>query len=144
MGIMLYGHKSSIDDQCPLNLKPVMTLKTHVASIRTIEANESVSYGRTFKSEKKSKIATVTIGYADGLSRSLSNTGYEVIIQNKRCKQIGRICMDQMMVDVSHLHTINYGDEVILFNEELTVEEVAKKQNSITNEVLTSLTARIQ
>lgn len=144
MGIMLYGVKSSIHDEIPLDLKPVLTLKAKITSIRTIDEGASVSYGRTYIANSSMRIASVSIGYADGLSRSLSNTGDKVYVNNTACPIIGRICMDQLMIDVSHVYNVKVEDEVIIFGEENSVEILADKQNTITNEVLTSLTQRIE
>lgn len=144
MGIMLYGVKSDLDDEVPLNLKPVLSLCSRITQIRTINPGDCVSYGCDFVANKTMKVATVSIGYGDGLSRSLSNTNYEVMVNNHPCTIIGRICMDQLMIDVSHISNVQREDEVIIFGEHNTVEVLAKHQNSITNEVLTSLTSRIE
>lgn len=143
MGIMLYGVYSETNQTSMMNLKPVMSLIAKVTTIRTIEAGDTISYGQTFKANHTMKIASVNIGYADGLSRQLSNTNYEVIVHGTKCSIIGRICMDQLIIDVTHVSSINIEDEVIIFGEHNRVELLAKHQNSITNEVLTTLNKRI-
>ncbi len=143
MGILLFGVKSTLTDNCPLHLKPVMTLKTTVAMIKTVAPNESISYGRSYTCKEETRVATINIGYADGLSRSLSNTNFSVLINGNKCNVLGRICMDQMMVDIKN-YDVKSGDDVIVFGPDNPVENLAEIQGTITNEVLTALTARVK
>ena len=139
-GIILYGHKPSsfVDTDC-LNLMPAMTFKAKISNIKTIETGESVSYGRRFKADKKSVIATISVGYADGFSRILSGRG-QIIAGGNLCNIVGNICMDQCMFDATNVNTISIGDEVILFgigdNIELPVESLAEKMGTISYEIL--------
>ncbi len=146
-GIITYGHyPSDCVNKEKIKLTPAMTFKTLVANIREVEKGTQIGYGGTFVAEKNTKIATVLAGYADGYSRFLSNKA-EVLINGKRCRVAGRVCMDQTMVDVSHLKNINLGDEVILFgksgNNIVTVEEVAQIIGTINYEVLCAVSKRV-
>ena len=119
-----------------------MTLKSVVSMVKEINAGDTVSYGRTFKAEGKIKIATVAAGYADGYPRTLSNKAY-VLINGKKAPIIGRICMDQLSVDVSHIDGVKMGDEVILFGKELPVEELADICGTINYEIVCGITPRV-
>jgi len=136
-GIILYGmYPSDIDYD--IDLLPLMTFKSTVINIKTMQPGETVSYGATFKVEKPTKVATVAVGYADGYSRMLSNKG-RVLVNGCFANILGRICMDQCMIDVTNVHNISIGDEVILFgaddNEKLPVEELAAKLGTINYEL---------
>ena len=136
-GIILYGmYPSDIDYD--IDLKPLMNFKTSVINVKTIEAGQSISYGATFTAKDTMKIATIAVGYADGYSRLLSNCG-RVLVNGQFANIVGRICMDQCMIDVTNVHNINIGDEVILFgadeNEELPIEELAVKLGTINYEL---------
>jgi len=114
-GIILYGCYPSEDVQKErLLLKPVMTVKARITRIETFPAGTPVSYGANYVTDKETKIATVSIGYADGYFRSLSNKAY-MTVSNVKVPVVGRICMDQCMIDVSSVNTINVGDEVTVF-----------------------------
>ncbi|MBE7038110.1 MAG: alanine racemase [Ruminococcaceae bacterium] len=146
-GIITYGHyPSECVNHKKIKLTPAMTFKTLVANINQIEKGTSVGYGGTFTAEKSMKIATLLVGYADGYSRLLSNKA-DVLINGERCSVVGRVCMDQTMVDVSKLKNINLGDEVILFgksgNNIVTVEEVAKIIGTINYEILCAVSKRV-
>lgn len=115
-GIILYGlNPSSYFSK--YDLQPAFTLKSVISLIKHIQKDDCVSYGRTFTANKDLKVATVPVGYADGYSRSLSNKGY-VIINGKKAEILGRVCMDQMIVDISDIENANVGDEVLLFGGE--------------------------
>lgn len=144
-GIALYGFYSSkyVKD---IGLIPSMELKTVVTQIKEIEKGETVSYGRTFLADKKLKIATIPIGYADGYSRLLSNKA-KVIAGDKICNLIGRICMDQCMIDVTCVNNINVSDEVIIFGNKngnnICVEQIAELMGTINYEVLCVIGKRV-
>lgn len=142
-GIILYGYKASDSTQEKIDLKPVAKLKSKISFIKEVSAGESISYGRTFIAKEKMKIATVEIGYADGIRRDLSNKG-QVIIRGKRANIIGRVCMDSFMVDVTSIENVNIGDKVYIWdNEEIHLEEVAEKCGTINYEILCGISDRV-
>lgn len=141
-GIILYGLTPSADMELPFDFKPVMTVKSVVSMVKTIKKGDTVSYGRTFTATDDIKVATVTAGYADGYPRLLSGRGY-VIIRNKKAPIIGRVCMDQMSVDVSGIDGVCEGDEVILFGEGLPVEEIADLCSTINYEIVCGISPRV-
>ena len=150
-GLMLYGYQSA-DHFTEINLKPVMTLKSVVNNIRQINEGESVSYGATWTAKRKSRIAVVPIGYADGIHRLLSNKSM-VLFAEQKVPIVGRICMDFLMVDVTDVvkdSEINkwVEEEVILFgfddkNNFLSAEELSTNANTIVWETLTSISERV-
>ena len=140
-GLMLYGISPLPAHQ--VKLKPVMTLKSRVSLVRTLPAGQGISYGRTCILEKETRVATVGAGYGDGYSRLFSGVGAEVMIRGKRCPVLGRVTMDQIMVDVSSLDACESGDEVELFGENVLVSELAEKANLIPWEILTGITPRV-
>lgn len=141
-GIILYGLTPADGLSLPFELQPVMTLKSVVSMVKDISVGDTVSYGRTFKATKPMRVATVTAGYADGYPRALSNCG-EVLIHGVRAPIIGRVCMDQLTVDVSHIPDISIGDEVILFGKELPVEELARLCGTINYEIVCGISPRV-
>ncbi len=141
-GIILYGLKPSDAPEFDCGLLPVMTLKSTVSMVKEISKGDTVSYGRTFKAEKKTKIATVTAGYADGYPRILSNKAF-VIINGKKAPILGRVCMDQMSVDVTDIPDVKMGDEVILFGKELSVDILAEMCDTINYEIVCGVSSRV-
>lgn len=146
-GIMLYGLYPSEDvDKTKVNLREVMSLKAKVAYVKTIIAGTSVSYGRKFIADKERVIATLPLGYADGLTRLLSQKA-EVLIKRKRVPIVGRICMDQCMIDVTEVGDVHIGDEVVIFGsqdgERIAIDEVAQKLGTINYEVVCMISKRI-
>ena len=145
-GIMLYGSYPNPLFQGLISLKPVMTLKTRIHFLKSVPPGTRISYGGTFKTKRESLIATLPIGYADGYSHHLSNHG-EVLIHGKRAPVVGKVCMDFIMVDVTHIPRVSVGDEVILMGrqgrEQITAEEIAEKINSISYEVLCLIGKRV-
>lgn len=145
-GIILYGHAPSQCLENSLDLIPAMTLKTAVANVKNVKAGATVSYGRTFTAKKDMKIATVPIGYADGFIRAYSKEGY-MIINGKKADIIGRICMDQTMLDVTDIENVNIGDEVIVFGDgsqgERTADDLAKVSDTINYEVICIVSKRV-
>lgn len=142
-GIILYGLTPSTDLKLPQDFKPVMSFKSVVSFVKQINAGDTVSYGRTFKAEKPMKVATVSAGYADGYPRLLSNKGY-VIINGHRAGIIGRVCMDQLCVDVTDIKGVSRGDEVLLFGRDLPVEELAKEIGTINYEIVCGVSSRVK
>ena len=146
-GIITYGlYPSEVVDKSKLNLIPAMTVKTKVTNIKEIKHESQISYGGNYKAMPGQKIATIAIGYADGFSRILSNRA-SVLINGKEAKVVGNICMDQCMIDVTHIDSIKIGDEVIIFgsdgNNTITVESVALLLGTINYEVVCSVGKRI-
>ena len=127
-------------------LEPVMSVKTEVIYVKTIQPGETVSYGATFRAERETVVATLPIGYADGFPRSLSNRGY-VLIHGKYAPIIGRVCMDQTMVDVTDIADVMIGDEVVIFGEQagerITVDYYAELLGTINYELVTIIGKRI-
>ncbi|HCA04366.1 MAG TPA: alanine racemase [Ruminococcaceae bacterium] len=145
-GIILYGLAPSGKLQGRLDLIPAMTLKTSVAYVKELKKGASISYGRTFTAEENMKIATVPIGYADGYIRSNAENGY-MLINGQKAKIVGRICMDQTMLDVTDLDYIEQGDEVIVFgrgvSDEPTADLLAKNTGTINYEVVCLVGKRV-
>lgn len=146
-GIMLYGYYPSDEvNKYKVDLKPALTLKATISHVKTVEAGSFISYGRTFKTERESIIATIPIGYADGYSRQLSNKG-KVIVNGKCANIIGRICMDQCMIDVTDVGEVSVGDEVILLGElgdvKFNADDMAEIMDTINYEIICMLKHRI-
>lgn len=141
-GIMLYGmYPDGIHRNGPL--KPVMTLKSRVAQIRELPPGTSVSYGRTYETKKPTRMAVITAGYADGHPRRISDNSYD-IINGHSFPQIGRICMDMHMLDISSDSTVKVGDEVSLWGGEgMTAEQVAERVGTLNYELTCLITPRI-
>ena len=142
-GIIMYGYPSYQEIKNKINLKPIAKLVSKISYLKEIDANESVSYNQTYKTTKKTKVATIPLGYADGLKRSLSNKG-NVVIQNKLCPIIGNVCMDSILVDVTDIEKISIGEKVYIFDNELiTLEDIAKQCNTINYEILCNISERV-
>jgi len=144
-GIMLYGISPLPDFQ--KILRPVMTWKTRIALIRDMPAGHGISYGRTFITPRAMRVATLSAGYADGYPRHLSNRDAAVLVRGKRCALLGRVTMDLMMIDVSHLEDAQVGDEVVLLgrqgDQEISAAELAERAGSITWEITTRIGSRV-
>lgn len=141
LGIGLYGISNDADEQH--YLENVGTLKSIISQIRTIDNGESVGYGRRFRANKTTRIATIPIGYADGISRSWGNGLGFVTINNQKASIVGSICMDMLMVDCSEINC-KEGDQVIIFGESPTVNLIAEKTHTIPYEILTSISQRVK
>ena len=141
-GIVLYGLTPSTDISLPVDLKPVMSLKATVTQIKAISKGDFVSYGRTFTAKGDMKVATVTAGYADGYMRGLSNKG-KMLINGTIAPIIGRVCMDQTVVDVTGIEDIRQGDTATLFGKGLPVEEVADILGTINYELVCAVAHRV-
>lgn len=141
-GIILYGLTPSKSLKLEQDFRPVMTLKSVVSMVKEIDENTPISYGRTFKTVNKTRIATVTAGYADGYPRALSNKAY-VLINGQKANIVGRVCMDQMCVDITDIENVKIGDEVILFGKELPVEEIAELCSTINYEIVCGVSPRV-
>jgi len=141
LGIGLYGISNDAEEQ--KYLENVGTLKSIISQIRSIETGESVGYGRRFVAEKPMRIATIPIGYADGISRHWGNGVGFVIINNQKAPIVGSICMDMLMVDITEINC-KEGNAVIIFGKSPTVIEIAKKLDTIPYEILTSISQRVK
>lgn len=147
LGISMYGHYPSEEvDKSILPLKPLMSLKSRVSFVKTVPEGTCISYGCTYVTERDTLVATVPLGYGDGYSRLLSNKGH-VLIRGNRHPIIGRVCMDQFMVDVSTNRQVKVGDEVLLFGEQndgsIPVEEIAGLIGTINYEVVCAVGKRV-
>ncbi len=144
-GISLYGYYPSDETSESIELRPVMSIKSKFSFIKTVDENTSVSYGRIYFTKKKTKIGTLPIGYADGYNRLLSNAG-KVIIKDKIFNVVGRVCMDQIMIDLED-ENISYDDEVIVMGQGNSVKfdgaDISKLIRTIPYEVCTSITKRV-
>jgi len=140
-GLMLYGVSplSLYQDK----LSTVMTLKSRVTLVRTLPAGHGVSYGRQFVTTQATRVATIGIGYGDGYPRHVSGKGAEVYINGRRCPILGRVTMDQIMVDVTGAGEVNEGDEVEIFGPNIPVAEIAEKAGTIVWEIFTGITPRV-
>ncbi len=146
-GIMLYGLRPSDEVMLhKLELKQVMALKVRISHVKEIEAGQSVSYGRRFIAARKSTIASLPIGYADGYTRMLSGKA-EALVKGKRVPVVGRICMDQCMIDVTGIEDVKVGDEVVLFGEQqgewIYIDELAEKLGTINYEIVCMISKRV-
>ena len=145
-GIILYGvYPFPNADRNLIKLKHIATLKGQISNVKELEKGEKISYGLIYETNKRTKVATVPIGYADGFSRALSNKGF-CIIKDKIVPIVGRICMDQLMIDVTGLD-VSIGDEAILMGEsgdkKITIEEIADQIGQIPAAVMCMVTKRI-
>ncbi|MBQ7115696.1 MAG: alanine racemase [Clostridia bacterium] len=147
-GIILYGLKPSDEVEFKnINTpKPVMSMKTRVVQVKTLPVGESISYGCTYTTEKETVVATLCAGYADGVTRVLSNNG-EVLIRGKRARILGRVCMDQFMADVTDIPDVQAGDTATIFgtdgDETISVDEIAKKAKTINYEIICNINSRV-
>lgn len=145
-GIMLYGLHPNAELKLPVELEPVMELKASVSQVKTVEPEVYVSYGRTYKTSAETKIAVVTIGYADGYPRLLSKKT-QVLIKGQRADVIGRICMDQLMIDVSGIPDVKPGDVVTLFgtdgSEHISADDLASLIGTIGYEIVCGISPRV-
>lgn len=145
-GIILYGLPPSQHVGRDAGLEPVMSWKARVTHVKTIEAGETVSYGRTFRAAYQTRVATIPVGYADGLRRALSNCG-EALVRGERSTIIGRVCMDQTMLEVTKIPGVEVGDVVTLLGqdgqEQIDATEMAEWLNTINYEIVCDLSKRV-
>ena len=146
VGLMLYGYFPSTDVRRPFILKPAMTVKTHIAALRTIDRGDTVGYGRRYLAEKRERIAVLPIGYADGYDRKLRGAG-QVLIQGKRAAIISGLCMDACFINVSEFAAINIGEPVIVMGqdgeEEISPHDIAGLIGSVSYEVMARFGKRL-
>ena len=146
-GIVTYGMYPS-SEVCPadLELTPALSWHSRVTHVKLLEAGREISYGGTYVTDKPTMVATVPVGYADGYRRSLSNKFY-VLIRGKRAPILGRICMDQMMVDVTDIPDVQINDRVVLVgrdeDETITMEQIAEQADSFNYEFVCGISRRV-
>ncbi|MBU0683850.1 MAG: alanine racemase [Candidatus Omnitrophota bacterium] len=145
-GILLYGVYPKEDFRKELKLNPVMSLKTKIVHLKEAPPGRAISYGRTYITQKWTKIATIPIGYADGYGRILSNKA-EALIRGQYVRIVGMVTMDQTLLDVGHIENVQEGDEVVLVgrqvNSEVNIEKIAKLAGTIPYEILSAITDRV-
>lgn len=146
-GLIIYGmYPSDEVEKTKISLKPAMALKTVISHIKELPPGYSVSYGAAFTTTRDTVIATIPIGYADGYSRLLANKG-EVLVRGQRSPLVGRICMDQCMIDVTHVNGVSVGDEVVLFGKQgadaILADDIAKILGTINYEVVCMVGKRV-
>ena len=126
-----------------INLKPIAKLKSTITFLKIVEEGTSIGYGRSYITDKETKVATIPLGYADGFRRTFSN-GWRVLINNKLVPIIGKICMDSFMVDVTDIKDVKVGDEVIIWdNQNITLDDLANKCDTINYEILSTISSRV-
>ena len=144
VGIIMYGYESYEGAFNRIDLKPICKLKSRITFLKEVDENTPISYNHTFYTKRKSKIATIPIGYADGLRRELSNKG-NVVINNKLCPIIGKVCMDSIMVDVTDVDDVKINEEVYIWDNDLiTVEDIANSCNTINYEIISTISDRVR
>jgi len=145
-GIIIYGIYPKRNFPRRIDLKPAFSLKTKIVFIKSAPPGRSISYGRTYITQSHTKIATLPIGYADGYGRILSNRA-EVLVRGHRAPVVGKVTMDQTMIEVAHIKNVKVGDEVVLVgkqkNEEIRLEKLARLAGTIPYEIVTGITSRV-
>ena len=142
LGIILYGLKPDSKNILPIGIKPVMRWKSIVSMVKTVKSGEYIGYGCSFRAEKNMEIATISTGYADGYNRMLSNKGH-VLIEGKKASIVGRICMDQFMVDVSDIPGVELGTEVQLLTDNYNADDMAQDIGTIGYEIVCNISDRV-
>lgn len=146
LGIILYGLKPDYTNKLPNGIEPVLSWKSVVSMVKQVKTGDTIGYGRSFFVDHPMTIATIPTGYADGYSRLLSNKGW-VLINGKRAQIVGRICMDQMMVDVTDIPNVQMGVEVVLLgksgNEIVTADDLAQIYGTIGYEIVCGISKRV-
>ena len=142
-GLVMYGYPTFDGMNDKISVEPICKLMTKVTFLKDLDANESVSYSRRFISTSKMKVATIPIGYADGLKRSLSNKG-SVVINGKKAPIIGSVCMDSCMIDVTNIDDVKVGTDVYIWdNEVITLDDIAEECNTISYEIVAGISDRV-
>ena len=147
-GISTYGYYPSlyIKEQAKIELSPVLQWESRIAYVKVMSSGETVSYGRAYTANANIRVATLPVGYADGYPRVLSNKS-SVLVCGKRAPVIGRVCMDQLMIDITDIPEANVGTAVVLLgeqgSEQITADELANLSGTISYEILTSISERV-
>lgn len=146
LGIAMYGLDPSPQIRCPPDFRPALTFKTQVAQVKTLPAGSYVSYGNTYQTTGEQRVAVIPVGYADGFRRAPRHWG-EVLVRGQRASIVGRVCMDQTVIDVTTIPDVRQGDEVVLIGEQgderITAEDVAERLGTINYEVVSEILARV-
>ena len=143
-GILLYGYEPFENSNEKLKVEPICKLKTKITFLKEIEKGESVSYSRRFIADEKIKIATIPIGYADGLRREIFGKG-QVVVNGKIVPIVGNVCMDSCMINVTNVENVEIGTEVYIWdNENIKLEDIAKQCNTINYEILSTILDRVE
>jgi len=146
LGIAMYGLDPSSQIRCPSDFRPALAFKSQIAQVKTLPAGSFVSYGNTYETTGEQRIAVLPVGYADGFRRAPHHWG-EVLVRGQRAPIVGRVCMDQTMIDVTAISNARQGDEVVLIGgqgeERISAEEVAEKLRTINYEVVSEILARV-
>ena len=142
LGLGLYGYGYEHNDE----LQPVATLKTRIVQLRRRSAGEAIGYGRSQCLERDSVVATIPVGYADGLDRHLGEGRWRMLVAGHEAPTVGRICMDSCMIDVTDVEGVKEGDEVVIFSAKRgnTLEDMASVLGTISYEIMTSISARVK
>ena len=147
LGIILYGLKPDYLSILPKGIEPILSWKSVVSMVKKVEEGDTIGYGRSYKATSSMKIATIPVGYADGYSRLLSNKGF-VLINGKKAPIVGRVCMDQFMVDVSEISDIRQGTEVVLLGKSgllsFTADDMAQLIDTIGYEIVCGISKRVE
>ncbi len=145
-GVMMYGYYPSNETSEPIPLEPAMSLRTQIIFVKRVPAGTFISYGQTFQTRQATTIATLPIGYADGISRRFSNN-FEVLVRGRRCPLVGRVCMDQIMIDLGDMQDVQAGEEVVLLgkqgDEEISIYEWCQRLETIPYEVTCGISRRV-
>ena len=143
VGIIMYGYLPFMKAKDIIDVEPICKLKTKITYLKEVNCGDAISYGRKYIATKKLKVATIPIGYADGIRRSL--TDMYVIVDNKKVKIIGTICMDSLMIDVTGIKNVKVGDTVYIWdNKNITLESIAQKASTINYEILSTIGERVE
>ena len=142
LGIVLYGLKPDRANTLPEGIRPVLEWRSVVSMIKTVRPGETIGYGRTFRATAEMRVATVPTGYADGYDRHLSNCG-TVLIRGRRAPVVGRVCMDQIMADVTGIPDAGFEDEVVLLGDEYDADDMARQIGTIGYEVVCGISPRV-
>ncbi len=145
-GVMMYGYYPSNETSESIPLEPAMSLRTQIIFVKRVPAGTFISYGQTFQTQQATTIATLPIGYADGISRRFSNN-FEVLVRGRRCPLVGRVCMDQVMIDLGDMQDVQTGEEVVLLgkqgDEEISIYEWCRRLETIPYEVTCGISRRV-
>jgi len=142
-GLIMYGFPSDEETCKKIKLEPISKLKSKITFLKTVKEGTSIGYNRSYITTRETKVATIPIGYADGLRRALSNKA-QVLINGQKVNIIGKICMDSFMADVTDLEEVNVGDTVYIWdNVNITLEDIAKQCDTINYEILCTISDRV-